>query len=232
MKSHQNGSVFFYILIAIVLLASLSYAVSNNSRVGTTIITEQQAKVTSSQILEQAEAATLAVQKLLLRGFDETEISFENNQVAGYALAACTTDDCKVFADSGGALNWFFPPENANSGEHWVYTGNLPIADNGSNNLYDVTMILPNVNDSICRQINFELNITSSITDPIPVATDTTLGATKLSTANPINAVSEVIDGGIIDGKTAICVEIVGSSGEFAAVPNNRYFFVQTLYAG
>ena len=57
----QNGSVFFYILIAIVLLAGLSYAVNNNSRVGTAIITEQQARVVSSQVLEQGEAMALAV---------------------------------------------------------------------------------------------------------------------------------------------------------------------------
>ena len=228
----QNGSVFFYILIAIILLAGLSYAVNNNSRVGTAIITEQQARVVSSQVLEQGEAMALAVQKLLLRGFDETEISFENSVVAGYGLASCATDDCKVFNDAGGALNWFEPPEGSNSDEDWVYSGDLPIADNGNNNVYDITMILPNVNDSVCRQINFELNITSSINDPIPTATDATLGATKLSTANPINAASEVINGGIIDGNTAICVEIVNSSGELTAVPNNRFFFVQTLYAG
>ncbi|HPD82542.1 MAG: hypothetical protein R3D88_09220 [Alphaproteobacteria bacterium] len=230
--SSQKGSVFFYILIAIVLLAALSYAVSRGSRVGSNTITEQQSQVIASEILEQAEAVTLAVQKLLLRGFDETEISFENSAVAGYTLASCSTDDCKVFALSGGSLNWFTPPQGANNGEDWVYTGNLPILGNGSQNYYDITMILPNINEQICRQLNVNSNVVTNLNDPIPVANDTTLLANKLTTATPIATSPNFIDGANIDNHDAVCVQIVGSSGEFAAIPANAYFFVKTIYAG
>ena len=152
--------------------------------------------------------------------------------MAGYALASWTTDDCKVFAQDGGSLEWFIPPQGANSGENWVYTGDLPILGNGSNNYYDITMILPNVSDQICRQLNLNLHVTTSLSDPIPVANDTSLQANKLATANPIAASPNFIDGANIDNHTAVCVQIVGSSGEFIGVPANAYFFVQTVYAG
>lgn len=230
-QKSEKGSAFFYILIAIVLFAALTYAVSNSNRTNINIVTEEQAKIAAQEAIEQAETVKNAVQKLLLRKIDETSISFENSAVTGYTLSSCTNDFCKVFNNNGGAINWIQVPQNSNDGTDWIYTGTLPILGNGSDARYDITMILPKVSDNICRQINVFLGYSNNLSDPIPVPDDTTLGAQKISTANPLNAASNFIDGTNIDGTPALCVQIPTPSIELGTTTNSNYF-VYTLYAG
>jgi len=228
--SSQRGSAFFYILIAIVLLAALTYSVSQSSRNNVSIISEQQAKIAAQNIIEQGQTVSNAVQKLILRGFDETEISFENTIDADYALAGCTINSCQVFNLEGGGLNWIYPPENANDGTNWIYSGELPINGNGQNARYDLTMILPNINEKICQEINFKLGLTATNNDTILTADDATITIEKLETGNEISDSSNFIDGAGIDENLSICVQIGTASGDYAGT--NEYFFIHTLYAG
>ena len=227
---NQRGSVFFYILIAIVLFAALSYALSQNSRSSSTVLTVQQTKVSAQNIIEQGDVVSNAVQKLFLRNIRDIEISFENNIVNGYELADCADSFCKVFDINGGSLNWTHPPENVNTGENWIYTGEVPIADNGFNLRNDITMVLPNVSQSICQEINFKLGLVSSNTDPVLSSADSSITITKLSTANPISGSSNYINGAGIDGNNSICVQINSVSGDH--IGTNQYYYIHTLYAG
>jgi len=228
--SSQKGSAFFYILIAIVLLAALTYSVSRSSRTNTSIISEQQAKVAAQNIIEQGQTVSNAVQKLNLRGFDETQISFENLIDTNYTLASCTTTICRVFDIAGGGLNWFYPPENSNDGSTWIYTGQLPIRFNGLGERYDLTMVLPNINQKTCQEINFKLGLATSNNEAIPVASDTTITINRLATGNEISDSSNFLDGTDIDGNNSICLQIGTVSGDYTGT--NQFYYVHTLYAG
>lgn len=229
-SSSQKGSVFFYILIAIALLAALTYSVSRSSRGNVNIISEQQSKIAAQNIIEQAETVSNAVQKLILRGFDETEISFENLIDTNYVLAACTTSQCQIFNLNGGGLNWLYPPENANDGTNWIYSGALPINNNGTNARYDLTMILPNINQKTCQEINFKLGLAPTNSETILTATDTTITINKLATGNEISDSSNFLNGAGIDGNTSICLQMGTVTGDYTG--NNQYYYVHTLYAG
>lgn len=109
----ERGAVFFYILLAVALFAALSYAVSRNNRGSVSILTDQQAKLAAQEIIEYGNNVAQAVQKLRLRGVADTEISFENDvykeldgDLAQPAseFPNCTTNDCKVFNNYGGAI--------------------------------------------------------------------------------------------------------------------------------
>ena len=193
-------------------------------------MTTQQAKLAAQEILEQSEIVKTAFQKLILRGYQPTDISFENNIIAGYTLSTCTIDDCKIFATSGGALNWLSAATIAANGNNWIYSGVSAIEDNGASSEYDIVMILPNVNDEVCRNLNLNLGITSALSDPIPVTDDTTISIQQLNDTYPIATSANVFDGTDITGNEAVCVQVGTMSGAYSGT--NQFFFVQTVYAG
>jgi hypothetical protein len=101
----ERGAVFIYILMAIVLLAALTYAVSHGNRGGTSTLTDQQAKLAAQEIIDYGNTVATAVQKLRLRGCSDTEISFENDasSIADYTNPNAPTDkSCHVFDINGG----------------------------------------------------------------------------------------------------------------------------------
>jgi len=230
MNKNEYGGVFFYILIAIVLLAALTFAINRDNRSSTSTVTTQQAKLAAQEAIEHGDLVKNAFQKLLLRGFEATDISFENNIVAGYTLSTCATDDCKIFEVNGGSLNWIKASNTANGGTNWIYSGVSSILDNGANARSDIVMILPGVTEEVCRNINFTLGVTANISDAPPVTDDTTITTQQLKDTFPIAESANVFDGANITGNDAVCVQIGTMSGAYAGT--NEYHYVHTIYAG
>ena len=111
---NESGNVLFYILIAVALLAALSYAVSQSSRGGGGLdsLNEEQVKIASTEIIEYANAIANAVTQLKLRGCKDTEISFENSiSTLDYINTGDPTGDnyCHVFHVDGGGVTYQNP---------------------------------------------------------------------------------------------------------------------------
>jgi hypothetical protein len=230
MKNPQRGSVLFYILIAVALIAALTYAVNNSSRNNVSTINEQQLSLASQAILEQGQKMADAVQKLTLRGIRAEDISFENPVVEEYQNARCADAYCRVFNPNGGGLNWLQAPASANDGESWLYTGTLPIEDNGTSSHNDLTMILPGVSEALCRRINVSLGISENETDPVPETESSSLSADKYSTAHPMTSSGDMISSPEVSGRPAACVRIDNTSGDLDS--GTDFYFIQTIYAG
>ena len=78
-RAGECGNVLFYILIAVALIAALSYAVTTTSRGGGTAdISQEKAGLAASEILEYSNNIASAAAQLNLRGCRDTEISFDN----------------------------------------------------------------------------------------------------------------------------------------------------------
>ncbi|MAZ75980.1 MAG: hypothetical protein CMH31_01610 [Micavibrio sp.] len=102
----ENGSVILWILIAVGLMAALSYAFMGSSRNSTSMITDVQAEAYANEIIAYGNELKSAVKRLQLRGCSDTEISFENNVVSGYTNPNSPTDNsCHVFDIAGGGVN-------------------------------------------------------------------------------------------------------------------------------
>lgn len=110
----ESGAVFFYIMIAVALLAALSYALSQGNRGSTSTLTNQQAKLAAQEIIEYGQTVANAVQKLKLRGCADTQISFANDvwrfsngtliHAAGHNPNT-PGNQCEVFHPDGGNIS-------------------------------------------------------------------------------------------------------------------------------
>jgi len=168
MKYHQSGNVLFYILIAVALLAALSYAVTQGGRTGVRSVTRERANVYASEIIEYGNILSQSVSQIRLRGYQDTEISFENNIVSGYINANCTDDECKIFHVNGGGLNFLRPPMNANDGVDWLFSVNRVIyvgthIGGVATSDLELVAVLQNIDKGVCEQINRKLHGTSVI---------------------------------------------------------------------
>ena len=164
MKNTQSGNVLIYVLIAVALLAALSYAVAQSGRGGVKNLTREKAALYATEIIGYGNTVFQAVSQLRLRDYDASEISFENPIVAGYTNANCTDSECKIFDIYGGGLTWVSPPTGANDGTDWVFTVNHidGVGLSGTDDR-DVMMILQNLDLTVCQEINNKLHNTTVI---------------------------------------------------------------------
>lgn len=220
MKSHrESGNVLFYILIAVVLLAALSYAVANSGRGKADIINEERARLIASEMIEYTDIISNAVTQLKLRGCNENEISFENNLTSGYANANAPADQtCHVFNINGGAITAKNPPEEGLPSSplltEYRFVGSNTVP--GVKNVAGELIILANVSENICSQTNELLGVT-----PTTPAQDTNDFNIVRFTGN--YAQSDAING--YDGELQACIE--STTGTTA----NNFFFYKVLIA-
>jgi len=165
MKCNQSGNVLFYILIAVALMAALSYAVTQSGRGSASSLTKGKASIYASEIIEYGNILSQSVSQVMLRGYKNTEISFENDVVSGYENANCMENGCKIFNINGGGLTFLKSPEYANDGTDWVFTVNRVInigtqIGGGETSDLDLVMVLQNINKTVCEQINKKLHNT------------------------------------------------------------------------
>jgi len=170
-KREESGNVLFYILIAVVLLAALSFAVSQDGRGSVETLSKDRARLAATDVLSYADTVGKAVGQLRLRGYSMEQISFENNIVAGYINANCTDDGCKVFHPEGGALTWISPPDDANDDTNWVITDDMEVENIGrtcgADGCEDLTLQLLGVDAAVCQQINDMLDVAAPGTLPV-----------------------------------------------------------------
>ena len=111
-SSSQRGNILFLILLAVVLFAALSYAVTQSLRSGGNNVSKEAAQSAAAEIMNYASLIEQTVQRLeLSNNCTLSEISFENNVVSGYANTAAprANKSCNIFDANGGALAWKTP---------------------------------------------------------------------------------------------------------------------------
>lgn len=109
---HEQGSALIWIMVMVSLFAALGYAVSQGSRGGTSDLTEKQAELAATEILEYATQIKNTVRMLLINGCNDTEISFDQAVVSGYSNPNAPSDEsCHVYSANGGAMR-YQPPLN------------------------------------------------------------------------------------------------------------------------
>ncbi|HNQ91340.1 MAG TPA: hypothetical protein PKI93_00240 [Alphaproteobacteria bacterium] len=224
-QSSERGSALIFVLIAVVLFAALTYAISRGGDSARNL-SQEKIRLTASEIIDTGNRVSETVSRLKLRGASETEISFEYN--GNYINAGCATDTCKVFAFDGGGLDWETPPASSNSGEDWGFTGDLAITNVGTASA-DLVMILPNISRDICHRINVLLNIEVETANP-PIETGT-------NTANKFTGVynggPSTITQAATNGKKSGCLrmeELTGTAIDGGPMMG-KYSFYQVLVA-
>lgn len=223
-KNFQNGSVLFYILIAVLLFAALGYAVSMMMRSGSSdSIAREKESLSADEILGYAKTLREAVQILRVsHNCDETNLSFERSPFdgsdAGYVNAAAPSDfSCHVFHPQGGGIGY----QTGEGRRDWIFTGGFYV-DKVGDTSNEITAVL-HVKKSICEGLNNKLDVSNSI-----ITTAVADGATS---GNVLPKYKGVFTGtGQVSlvpyvGKLAGCYKSAASTGQ------DDYTFYQVLLA-
>lgn len=155
---NQNGSILFYILIAVVLFAALGYSVAQMSRFGAEEVGDEKASIYADSILQYAQSIREAVNMLRIsNGCEAEDISFENNFVTGYTNGNAPSDySCHVFHPDGGGMAWIQAESHLNDGTPYHFESRRAIGSGSSSN--DLIMGLAHINLNICKKINQKLH--------------------------------------------------------------------------
>jgi len=221
-KKNESGAVFFYILLAIALLAALTYAVSRGNRGGISTLTTQQAKLAAQEIIEYGNTVATAVQKLKLRGCTDTEISFEGLLGAGSYINPNAPNDetCHVFSQAGASAvtkdfidqSWLDTSfEGQASYQDFVVTGDVRVLDLGSTET-ELLLYVPYIKNEVCNEINRALTIIVDETDIIGGGVSAFTGA-YVASAIPNLGDEETS----IAGETAFCVQRAAGSWRYSS---------------
>lgn len=177
----ERGNVLWFILIALVLIGLLTAVLS---RSGTSVDQSgdvEQQRIQINQMLRYVKGLETAIQQMKLRGISENEINLDPN---GADSANCTRGACKVFHVDGGGLTHQAPPA-AIGAANWLYTGTNNALNVGTA-APDLILMLRNVNEGFCNQINRLMNVTQG-------AADSTIDFTAFSGTYP-NPATQTID--------------------------------------
>lgn len=171
MNNNQNGNILFLILIAVVLFAALSYAVTQSSR-GSSNADKETLKLVASEMLQDASLMSQAVQRLMLiKGCSDTEISvqydwdgdgtLENNGDDNNNSSAPADRTCHIFFPEGAGMPWKTKPGgllDSDILESYRLEGNTLINGFGDDTKSELiyTLIMDNTDkiQNLCDTIN------------------------------------------------------------------------------
>lgn len=241
MMRDQSGNVLFYILIAVALLAALSYVVAQSGRGSVGQITSERAALYANEIIDYGNLMSQTVDQIRFRGYLEGQISFENPIVSGYANASCSYDECQVFHVNGGAMNYVAPKTDwldsaqsaqAHYGEYYIHGGTS--ADGLATSRDDLILFLPYVKQEVCVAINDRLG-SSPVNRVVPVETNGPFEEGDVFTGTYGATYDYKVSGDGTSGETTVlfaksagCTE---SSGGGALPPAGTYHYFQVLLA-
>lgn len=158
-RHSERGNAFFIVMVAVVLFGALMFTFSRGMRQGGANLTEKQAEIAASDTIAYAQTIERAVNRVLLRGYSETQLSFDNSFLSGYENANCTEDRCRIFHPSGGAVKWQSPPPGLNDGSNWIINGKNAIPDVGVHTTPDLVLMLTGLSGQTCLTINDTLGV-------------------------------------------------------------------------
>ncbi len=183
-RRSESGNVLFLILIAVVLFAALSYAVTQSTRSGGGDASSETNLVNSAQITQYPASIKTAITRMNVSLSISPDL-LEFNTPA--TLAALTDPTYGVFHPSGGGGTYAQAPNDVmvsagtNPTGIWKFNSENEVHNIGTSagaatstvGTADVIAFLPDIKKAICDKINSELGISGTTveTATIDVAT-------------------------------------------------------------
>ena len=223
----KSGNILFILLIAIALFAGLTLAITQSGK-NSGGAKKEKAALIATEIMEYAGSVKIAVQKLLFKGCDDTQISFERSPFDGSDTNyvnpnAPTSKKCHVFHPNGGGINYKTPTDamsdSANSGEtdyqKLVFTSSCVQyigsssalancnGDSDDSPYTEILLIIPYLKQSVCEQINKKLENSTIITQDVT----TIWNATSYFQGTHLSTVFVVGDHDHKGSRASFCVE-------------------------
>lgn len=170
-RHSEHGNVLFLILIAVMLFAALSYAVTSSTRSGSGSTERENERLNSSSMANYIVGLKSSVTRLIAHGCQTSELSFERSPFDGsdtdYVNPSSPSDfSCHVFHPNGGGYFWrdasgilnltsgVIIDEMINSANHIQDVGSTCGQSNCSELLYLVRFNSSNEGAKICTWLN------------------------------------------------------------------------------
>jgi hypothetical protein len=220
----ERGNVIFYVLIAVALLAALSFAVARSTRGSINQVTEERSKMIANEIIQYANTFGNAVAQIRLRGISDSDMCFNDNGWGGadYPNTSCSDEATKIFGLKGGAVTWKKAPTDAMDAAAapdylWGIYGTNEVQDIGTtcgaDSCADLILVLDELSAVVCRKINAALKIAGE--DDAP-PTDTELNYTRFNgTYTYQKTIGDEAGGGILAGKSAACFQKTAAPSKY-----------------
>lgn len=176
--NRESGNVLFIILICVALFAALTAAMNQSSRsTSTSMLSDQQARLLATEIIQYGNTLEQAVQRLMLKGCSETQLDFSNDVWTTHGgtviyptpHASALAPDCSVFHPPAGGAAALNTPEAATglmAGITSINTGrtagairSFPIPSMGENNRPELLYLANYIRKDVCIQLNDLLNV-------------------------------------------------------------------------
>ena len=229
MNTSQSGNVLFYILIAVALLAALSYAVSQNNRGGGAGLSKERARLYATEVIDTAGSIATGVSQLRLRGVQPDDLCFDHTSWgnANYANPSCSDPQTNLYDLQGAGLNWAEAPreamdEKATPDYLWHFYRDNEIegvgTTTGTDTSADLILLVDELSLEVCQQINGLLGVTDADATP---PTDTGYGTGYFAGIFTNSAIIGDEDP-ILANKNAAC---------FFNTSDNKYAFYKVLVA-
>lgn len=166
-RAAEKGNVLFLILIAVVLFAALSYAVTQSSRTGGGDAGRETNLISSAEISQYPAAVKTAIVRMIINGTTYEELKF--NPPSAFGGLASTPDG--VFHPNGGAAAYTNASADVmadGSPGTWYFNPNFEVKNIGTSTAADpagneFTAFLPGIKQAICRKVNEEVGLGSTI---------------------------------------------------------------------
>lgn len=216
----ESGNVFIFILLGVVLFAALAFTMSRGFKGDTTTrMSEREITLAAADILSYVQRVERAVSAVRGKNVSESDLSFDNPIVSGYAHAPAQPDNHQIFGSAGGGAKWQAAPNGANDGSPWVITGETCVVGLGtdvagcsggtdSTSNEDLIILLPNVDQGLCEALNEKLNIAGAI----PADSGTGISTTKFT--------------GTFDNGTELTLPAAKQAACFSRGGNNFFYTV------
>ncbi len=170
-NGRESGNILIFILIAIALLAALTFSVTRSNRGGSDTLAQENAALAADSIINYGNQLQGAVNAVMAQGCPLEEVSFQTSRYtrAGLTIAA-SPPRCHIFDPAGGGITWRNCPDASICTDPYIadpmFANYIAVQDVGTTSSELVMTLL--VNENVCRAVNRRANINL---DTIPGST-------------------------------------------------------------
>ena len=159
----EQGNVLFLILIAVVLFAALSYAVTRSSNNSSGGVDNEKGKILAAQLIQYPASLRTTIVRMIINGTNVDDLRFDPPQ----NFASLTNIEGQVFhPQSGGATYSESIPDMMASAttQEWYFNAgfeieNIGLNQSGSDAGNEIVAFLPGIHKGMCESINEDLGI-------------------------------------------------------------------------
>jgi hypothetical protein len=209
----NSGNILIYILGAIFLMGLLVVLMKGSFQEGTGIDPEK-VMMQVGEVQRYGSELERGVRYILQEGSSESQLRFAHPNSTSYGNITVSPTQ-QLFSRTGGGVEWRDPPQGSQVVfEDWIFSAANTVPLIGStcttSSCSDLVVLLPNVTQAFCTQINRTKNIIT--TGGVPPEDTDSFNKTYFTGGAFTYSASINTSGDEIDGKAEGCVE---DGGEF-----------------